>query len=237
MVAIVDRCHSCGTKRRSMEERFCHKCGAGLPEAPPEMARPPADGIAWSRAVPIINNRYLWIRWGWAALYFGAGFAVLLGTPLVVLYAEGNGGAGFAIKLFLVLGLVAAAVVIGAALFAAVSVGNRLMMAFVLSPVSAAARTSGKELEGVESAALLFAPGSRDARNSAQAAALLLPPEGEAKWKDVRRVQFDAPRCVITLRRRWRHPLRLYVVPGRWTEAEAFVREHASPAAVAGKRT
>ncbi len=228
MAAIRDRCHSCGTKRQSMDERFCSKCGAELPSAPAEAVPPPPGGIVWNRRVPIINNRYAWIRWGWAALYFGVSFAAVLGTLIVVMFASTSGGVGFAIRVYLAIGLVSGAVVIGAGFLSALGAGNGLAMAFAVGTEGAAARTSGKEMEGIENASWLFSGSARDAQQNAQVAALLLPPEGEAQWKDVRRVQFDAAHGVITLRRRWRHPLRLYVPADRWSEVAAYVRSHSA---------
>lgn len=231
MVAILDRCHGCGTKRRSMEERFCAKCGAELPKPPPPGAPPPAGGLAWNYRVPIITNRYAWVRWGWASLAFGGGFAAVLGTLIVVMFAGTSGGVGFAIKVYLAIGLISAAVVVGAGFLAAVGTGNDLAMAFALSPEGAVARISDREIEGIENAAWLFAGSARDAQQNAQIAALLLPPDGDAKWKDVRRAQFDEARRVISLRRKWHNPLRLYVPADRWDEVAAYVRAHATSAA------
>lgn len=234
MVAIVDRCHGCGTKRRSMEQRFCAKCGAELPTAPEPEAPPPAGGLAWNYRVPIINNRYAWVRWGWAALAFGGGFAAVLGTLIVVMFAANNGGVGFAIKVYLAIGLISGAVVIGAGFLSALGVGNDLAMAFALSPEGAMARVSEEEMESIENAASFFAGRTADAQQNAQIAALLLPPDGDAKWKDVRRVQFDEARRVITLRRRWHNPLRLYVPAERWDSAAAYVRSHTTSGAEPG---
>ncbi len=234
MVAIVDRCHGCGTKRRSMEQRFCAKCGAELPSAPEPEAPPPAGGLAWNYRVPIINNRYAWVRWGWAALAFGGGFAAVLGTLLVVMFAANNGGVGFAIKVYLAIGLISGAVVIGAGFLSALGVGNDLAMAFALSPEGAMARVSEEEMESIENAASFFAGRTADAQQNAQIAALLLPPDGDAKWKDVRRVQFDSTRRVISLRRKWHNPLRLYVPPERWDGVAAYVRSHTTSGAEPG---
>lgn len=234
MVAIVERCHGCGTKRRSMEQRFCAKCGAELPSAPEPEAPPPSGGLAWNYRVPIINNRYAWVRWGWAALAFGGGFAAVLGTLIVVMFAANNGGVGFAIKVYLAIGLISGAVVIGAGFLSALGAGNDLAMAFALGPEGAMARVSEEEMESIENAGSFFAGRTADAHQNAQIAALLLPPDGDAKWKDVRRAQFDDARRVITLRRRWHNPLRLYVPAERWDCIAAYVRSHTTSGAEPG---
>ena len=120
MTAVADRCHACG-KRRTGDESLCERCGSALPalaaepEAPPE----PANGLAWSHRIPIVNNRYVWIRWGWAAVAFAVGFALVLGTPLVVAFGSTSGGMGFAVRLYVAIAIIAGLVVIGCGLFAA----------------------------------------------------------------------------------------------------------------------
>ncbi|MBI2913547.1 MAG: hypothetical protein HYY03_06470 [Chloroflexi bacterium] len=194
----------------------------------------PADGLAWSYRIPILNNRYVWVRWGWAALAFGLGFAIALGTPLVVFFAGANGGVGFALKVYAAIALTAGLGVVGLGLFAALAVANGVTTRFTLSSQGAAATTSESASESVENAALFWGGSSPQVRNLVAAASLLLPSSGEAKWEDVRRAQFDERRHVITLRRRWHHPLRLYVPPERFSEAAAFARDHVAPTARRG---
>ncbi len=199
----------------------------GKPEPSPEVA----EGLAWSYRIPILNNRYVWVRWGWAALAFGAGFAIVLGTPLVVLFADGNGGVGFAVKVYAAIGLISALAVVGLGLFAAVAVANGVSARFSLSPQGAVATTSESASESVENAASFWGGSSPQVHNLVAAASLLLPSSGEAKWKDVRRAEFDERRHVITLRRRWPYSLRIYVPPERFSEAATFVRERAAVSA------
>jgi hypothetical protein len=200
----------------------------------PQPAPAPDDGLAWSYRIPILNNRYVWIRWGWAALAFGAGSAAVLGTLLVVMFAGGNGGVTFAVKVYAAIALIAGLGVVALGLFAALAVANGLTTRFTLSAQGAAATTSESAPGDVENAALLLGGSFKGARDISAAASLLLPPSGETKWKDVRRAEFDERRHVITLRRRWHHPLRLYVPPERFSEAAAFARDHVAPAALRG---
>ena len=231
MSTVVDRCAACGTARAA-GERLCAKCGSELPALPPDpgTSPDPAGALAWSYDIPVLNNRYVWVRWGWAALLSGTAFAVLLGTPLVVMFAAGNGGVTFAVKVYAVIALVAGLGAVGLGLFAALTVANSVTTRFALNPQSAVATTSEDPSAAVESAASLLA--SAQLRNVSAAAALLLPASGEAKWKDVRRAEFDERRNVITLRRRWHHPLRIYAPPETYGDAASFVREHAPATAL-----
>lgn len=235
MGAVVDRCHACGT-RRAGDERLCAKCGSELSALPPKPELPPApvDGLTWSYSIPILNNRYVWVRWGWTALAFGAGFAALLGTLLVVMFASGNGGVMFAMKVYVVIALIAALAVLALGLFAALAVGNGVTSRFTLSSQGAVATTTENVSDSVESAALLLGGSFKRARDISTTASLLLPSSGEAKWKDVRRAEFDERRHVITLRRRWHHPLRIHVPPERFSEAAAFVRDQVPTTALRG---
>jgi len=205
--------------------------GVGIPPTPEPAS---ADGLTWSYSIPILNNRYVWIRWGWAALAFGVGFAAVLGTLLVVMFASGNGGVMFAVKVYAAIALIAGLGVVGCGIFAALAVANGVTTRFTLSSQGAVATTSESVEDSVESAALLLGGSFKRARDISTAASLLLPSSGEAKWKDVRRAEFDERRHVITLRRRWHHPLRLYVPPERFSEAAAFARDQVPPTALRG---
>jgi hypothetical protein len=194
----------------------------------------PDDGLAWDYRIPILNNRYVWARWGWAALAFGAGFALVLGTPLVVAFAGGNGGCIFAVKVYAAIALIAGMGVVGLGMFAAVAVANGLTARFTLNAERAVAVASEGVSDSVEGAASMLGGSSRQVQNLTAAAALLLPQSGEAKWRDVRRAVFDERRHVITLRRRWPGSLRVYAPPERFTEAAAFVRAHLPTSARGG---
>ena len=235
MGAVVDRCHACGT-RRAGDERLCVKCGSELPALPPEPAPEPrpGEGLAWRHRIPILNNRYVWVRWGWAAFAFGGGFAAVLGTLLVVMFAGANGGVAFAVKVYAVIALIAGLGVVGLGLFAALAVANGVTTRFTLSSQGAAATTSESASDSVESAVSFLGGSSQRVRDITAAASLLLPSSGEAKWKDVRRAEFDERRHVITLRRRWHHPLRLYLPPERFSEAAAFARDQVPTTALRG---
>jgi hypothetical protein len=186
----------------------------------------PGDGLAWSYRIPILNNRYVWRRWGWAALAFAVGFATVLGTPLVAMYAGANGGVMFGVKVYAAIALIAGLTVVGLGLFSALAVANGVNTRFTLSPDGAAAATSASASDSVESAALFLSGSSQTLRNISAAASLLLPSSGEAKWKDVRRAELDERRRVITLQRRWPNSLRIYVPPERFSDAASFVRDH-----------
>ena len=235
MTAVTDRCHACGA-RRAGSERLCGKCGSDLPDVPADTVSTPApaDGLGWSYRIPIVNNRFVWIRWGWAAVAFGAGFALVLGTPLVVAFSSTSGGVAFAVKLYAAIALLAAAVVIACALYAALGVSNAVTTRFALRPHGAVATTSEGASNNVEQAVLAIGGSFAQTRNLSAAASLLLPSSWEAAWKDVRRAEFDESRHVITLRRRWHHPVRLYVPPERFDDAAAFVRAHV-PAPTRGR--
>lgn len=158
----------------------------------------------------------------------------MLGTPLVVMFANGNGGVMFPVRLYVAIALIAGLSVVGLGLFAALAVANGVTTRFTLSPHGAAATTSEGASDSVEHAAWFLGGGSRQVRDITAAASLLLPSSGEAKWKDVRRAQFDERRHVITLRRRWHHPLRVYVPPERFSDAASFVRDHVPATALKG---
>ena len=232
MSAVAERCHACGAPRAGDGQRFCTKCGSALPasSADPE----PTDGLAWSYRIPMLNNRYVWVRWAWAALGFGVGVAIVLGTPLVMMFASGNGGVAFAVKLYAVIALITGLVVVGSGVFAALAVANGVTTRFTLNSERALATTSDDVEDSVESAALFLGGSFDQASDISAAAALLLPSSGEVKWKDVRRAEFDDARHVITLRRPWHHPLRLYVPQEHFSDAASFVRDHVPAPAVGG---
>src|SRR3990172_8947855 len=108
----------------------------------PEPSMGLAEGLTWSHRIPILNNRYVWVRWGWAALAFGLGFSIVLGTPLVVVFAGANGGVAFALKVYVAIVLIAGLAVVGLGLFAAVVVANGVTSRFSLSPQRALPTTS-----------------------------------------------------------------------------------------------
>jgi hypothetical protein len=226
MVAVIYRCHQCGTPRASDEQLVCAKCGAELPVPPvPEPA--PDGGIAWTYRIPLLNNPYIWRQWAWTALAVGGGFAAVIGTFIVAVYGDSDAnGIAFGAKVYAALGLIPGLMVIGYGLFAALGVSFGVTTRFALSPDGVVGRIS-KDAEGsIESSAWLFAGNTQDAQRNAQLASLLLPSGCDAKWKDVRRAEFDEHRNVITLRRRWHFPVRIYVPAARFAEAVAFVREH-----------
>jgi len=228
MVALVDRCHACGTLRDGQEVKFCAKCGAELPVAPaPEPV--PAGGIAWNYRIPVINNRYVWVRWCWAAFATGMGFGIVLGTLIVVMFGGSDqygGAVAFAVRIYLALGLIPAAVVIVCGLLAALVVSNDVSTRFELSPRGVVAQMSRQDSAGIQDAAWFLTRNARNASQAVQIASLLLPSGGNTQWKDVRRAEFDEVRRVITLRRRWHSPFRIYLPEQRFAEVAAYVREH-----------
>ncbi len=233
MRVVGERCHACEA-RLAGDERFCVKCGAELPASPPspEPSPGPVEGLAWSYRIPMLTNRYVWGRWWWAALGFGAGLAIVLGTPLVVMFADGNGGIAFAVKLYSAIAIIAGLSAIGLGIFSALVVANGVTTCFTLYSLGALATTSDDVEDRVEIGAS-FLGGSFDQASEISAAALLLlPATGEVKWKDVRRVELDESRHVITLRRPWHHPLRLYVPQEHFSGAVSFVRDHVTELAV-----
>ena len=202
-----------------------------IPERPPE----PEGGMAWDYRIPVVNNRYTWIRWGWVAVALAAVFVIPIGI-LAVMYGGSNGGAFFAVKLCAIVGIIAGATVVGLGLFSALGVSNDMMTRFALSPEGVVGRISKVEQASIQGAAWFLTTNAQTAQRNAQIAELLLPTGGDAKWKDVRRVQFDEPRHVITLRRRWHNPLRIYAPAARFGAASTFVREHVPASALPAAR-
>ncbi len=222
MVAVVDRCHRCGALRDSDDQLVCAKCDAELPVAPaPEPV--PEGGIAWNYPIPILNNRYIWRQWAWTAAAVGGGAAVLFGTLIVV---ASDSDISVAVKIYAAIGLISGLVVIGYGLFASLGVSFRVTTRFALGPAGVVGRITKEAAGSIESTAWLFTNNARDAQRNQQITALLLPSGCDAAWKDVRGVEFDEPRHVITLRQRWHFPVRMYVPAARFGEVAAFVRDH-----------
>ena len=223
MVAVVDRCHQCGTRRASVEQQFCEKCGSELPA--PEAG--PADGMAWDYRIPLLDNRYTWIQWGWTALIAAVATSASLATLVVV--ASGSGpseGMGYLLKVYVAAGLIAGATIIGYGLFAALGVGFGITIRFGLGPEGVLGVVTKKSAASLDSTAWMLTGNARTAQRNQQISALLLPSGCDAKWKDVRRAGLDEARHVITLRRRWHLAVRVYVPAKRFGEAAAFVRSH-----------
>lgn len=235
MVAILDRCHSCGTRLADVD-KFCSGCGAPRPvpgEAALERLNPqPPGGIAWSYRIPILNNRYTWIRWGWAAFWFGLPFAALLTTILVLIVGEAStDGVVLATKLFVAIALVCAAIVIGLGIIAALLSGNRVASRATLTPEGCTLTVKSEGVvDAMESVAGAFT-GYDSARSTGNAMTLLLPGDGDTRWDKVRGVTVDPKRRVITLHRRWHNPLRLYVPADQFDAVATYVQRHVPPAA------
>lgn len=228
MSKVRDRCHDCGAKRTA-EAKFCTKCGAGLPawaELEPGGPTEPAGGMAWECRIPVITNRYTWIRWGWMAAAFGTGFALVLGVPLMIAFGSRDEAATMT-KVVVAIFALAALVVLGLGLMAGVLCGNGVRAAYTFEPEGMRLVTRiGGFMDRAENVALAMGQGFTEAHQTAGAFEAMLPGDNDAKWAKVRAVQFDERRRVITLRRKWHNPVRVYVPADRWPAAVAYVREH-----------
>lgn len=230
MVAVTDRCHACGARRGPSDE-VCERCGERLPAPrsavadPVRFERTPA-GLAWGYRIPVIRNRYTWIKWGWVSLWAGVGLIVAATVGLVLLAPAHARDLAVLVSLALVLAFVATGFVVALGLFGAFGTGSAVQAWYSLDDQGVS--LSGPAPESVEGL-LLAVSGVQSARSTAETARALLPSnDGSARWDSVRRVQFDGPRHVISLRRRWHHPLRLYVSAEHFPEVAAFVRGHVS---------
>ena len=68
--------------------------------------------------------------------------------------------------------------------------------------------------------------GRAGARDTASAAALLLPQSSEAIWSDIRSVELDERRHVVSLGQGRLRRLRLYATAANFDGVAAFVRRH-----------
>lgn len=188
--------------------------------------------MAWAYRIPILNNRYTWIRWGWAALWFGLGFALALGIPLAIAFGSTEPADVRAIA-YLVVGTFGAValIVLGMGAWAAIVAGNHVGAVFVLAPEGVSVRTRDEGLlERAEDIALVFGSSFAEARRGAAGLEAMLPGDSSAGWAKVRSVDFNSATSVITLHRRWHNPVRIYVPRDRFAEASAYVRIHAARA-------
>jgi len=233
MVAVKTRCHACG-QPRAESDQTCSKCGQPLPafEAGTPVANAlaePPGGMAWAYRIPILNNRYSWIRWGWAALWFGLGFALALGVPLTVAFGSTDpddlrgiamlfGGTFVAVVL----------IVLGMGIWAGLVSGNHVEAAFVLEAEGLSVHTRDEGfLERAEQISLVLGSSFTEASRTAGGFEAMLPGDVSARWAQVRSADFDEGTSVITLHRRWHNPIRVYVPRERFAEASAYVRSHA----------
>lgn len=233
MVALTNRCHACGQLRLETDQT-CSKCGRALPpiaDEAPATDRPaePAGGMAWSYRIPILNNRYTWIRWGWAALWFGLGFAFALGIPLTIAFGSTDpGDVRQIVLLFAGTFVLVVLIVLGMGVWAGIVSGNHVAAAFVLDPDGISVRTRSESfLERAEQISLVLGSSYSGARRSAGGFEAMLPGDVSARWQQVRSADFNEGTSAITLHRRWHNPIRIYVPRERFAEASAYVRSHA----------
>jgi hypothetical protein len=237
MVAILNRCHGCGNQLLD-SDKFCSRCGVERSkptEAALEAMNPqPPGGMAWSYRIPLLNNKFTWIRWGWTAFWSGLGLSLPLTALILAMFGEFSGdGAVFALKLFLVIAAIPAGTVLVVGLFAALISGNGIASRTTLTPQGCVVSIKEEGVTGaVENVAFLLGSKYQSAREAGGAAAILLPNEGDTEWGKVAKVEFDPRRRVITLRRRWHNPLRLYAPGERFPEAVRYVREHVPASAI-----
>lgn len=233
MVAIKNRCHACGQPRAEADET-CAKCGQPLPpiesEAPASdaVAEPPG-GMAWAYRIPILNNRYTWIRWGWAAFWFGIGFALAIGVPLTIAFGSTDSSdVRQMVLLFAGTFIVVVLVVLGMGAWAAIVSGNHVGAVFALEPDGLHVRTHNDGFLGrAEQISLVLGSSFSEARRTAGGFEAMLPGDVTARWAQVRSADFNERTSVITLHRRWHNPARIYVPRERFSEASAYVRSHA----------
>jgi hypothetical protein len=87
---MAAKCEKCGSTIEGGD--FCPVCGASTPNQPAAAIETAAAGAkpAWARDIPIVNNRYVWIHWGWACLLFVGIFTVVFAASSAV-FAPGAG--------------------------------------------------------------------------------------------------------------------------------------------------
>ncbi|MEP7216252.1 MAG: hypothetical protein ABI782_08365 [Anaerolineaceae bacterium] len=173
---------------------------------------------------------------GWAAFWAGIGTSVPLTALLLAMFGDASAsGIVFGVKLFVVLAVIPILTVLGLGLFGALLSGNGVVSRITLTPEGCAVAVKEQGLLGsIENVALTVGSSYANSRSTASAVVALLASEGDTKWKDVRRVEADARRHVISLRRRWHNPLRLYVPSEQFQETAQFVQAHVPRPSPAG---
>lgn len=226
MVAVTDRCHACGT-RRAPSDQFCERCGQPLPEFrapstdPSGFEQTPA-GLTWVYRIPVVTNRYTWIKWGWVSLWTWVGLTTAAIALLILLAPSHGKDPMVLVRLAGALAFVATCLIVALGLFGALVAGGGVQARYALD--SRGVAISGP-MPGSGEGMLMAFTDPRSAQSTAETARALLPSnDGSARWDSVRRVEFDDTRHVISLRRRWHHPLRIYVPTEHFQEVGAFVR-------------
>jgi len=199
------------------------------------MSAATSEGLAWTRDIPIVNNRHVWIHWGWAVLLFVGLFSVAFGAGAALLVPDSDLSAGTVVRIYLVLVIVVVGFIIGMGLFGALSMLNKVTSNFTLDAVGARSEVelySGK----VVSLAWRFGEKRGEATGTAAGVGMLLPESGYYEWKDIRGADYDSRRCVVTLRRGWHRQLHLYTTPENYEEVAAFVHGHVDRPATGAPR-
>lgn len=184
-----------------------------------------SEELAWTRNIPIVSNRYVWIHWGWASLLFVGIFTVLFAIGAAVFAPGTSYTLDTLIRIYVVLAILIAGAVIGTGLFGALSVTNKLTSTFTLNVEGARSEVASYSGE-VRGLATLFGEKGGDATATAWSVGALLPESGAYEWKDIRSADYDERRHVVTLHRGWHRRLRLYATPENYEEVAAFVRGH-----------
>jgi hypothetical protein len=191
--------------------------------------------LSWTRSIPIVNNRYMLIHWGWACLLFGGIFTVVFAAGAAAFAPGTSYSLDTLVRIYVVLLLVISGAILGLGLFGALSVGNKLTAHFTLN-AQGAKSDYGDYSQQISSLARLFGEKGSNASSTAGTAEMMLLQSGYYEWKDIRGATFDAQRSVITLHRGWHRKLLLFATAENYQQVSALVQSHVTPRPAAAPR-
>jgi hypothetical protein len=193
------------------------------------------EDLRWTQTMPLVNNRYVLMHWGWACLFCVSIFTVVFVAGAAVFAPGTSYSLDTLVRVYVVLSFVISAAVLGLGLFGALSVANKLTAEFTLN-AQGAKSDYGDYSRQIYSLARFFGEKGANATSTAGTAEMMLLQSSYYDWKDVRSADYDAKRYVITLHRGWHRKLLLFATSENYQQVSAFVQRHATPRPAAALR-